>query len=489
MGFPDTAAAFTQFLLNWLNTVAHEVSESFPDEGQIYFKDGKPILRQLPRQVSPDGAKQLRAALADRMPPINLLDILAYTEHLVNFTRHFGPLSGSDPGLADPLSTYLMTTFAYASNMGPNQTARHSHGQISASAMSRANIRHFTADKLDAAQRDIINFYIRFDLIRYWGSGKTSASDGTLINLYQNNLLSAYHLRYGDYGGIAYHHVSDTYIALFTHFISVGVWEAVYIIDGLLQNTSEIQPEMLHADTQGQSLPVFAFAHLLGIQLLPRIRNWKDLTLFRPRRDSHYEHIDELFTDVADAALIESHWQLMMQVILSIEAGVILPSTLLRRLGNYSRQNSLYRAFREVGRIVRTVFLLRLISDQAMRLQIRSVTNISESYHEFASWVSFGGQVLPTNDPLEQEKRTKYNQLLASCIILKNVIDMSALLPDLARMGYVVTPETIRTLSPYMTEHIRRFGDYVLNFDQLPDDPVSFNLHFDPPQQDDETPI
>ena len=65
-------------------------------------------------------------------------------------------------------------------------------------------------------------------------------------------------------------------------FIPCGVWEAVYILDGLLKNKSEIQPDTLHADTQGQSAPVFGLAHLLGIELMPRIRNWKDLAFFRP---------------------------------------------------------------------------------------------------------------------------------------------------------------------------------------------------------------
>jgi TnpA family transposase len=42
---------------------------------------------------------------------------------------------------------------------------------------------------------------------------------------------------------------------------------------------ADIQPDTLHADTQGQSTPVFGLAHLLGIKLMPRIRNWKDLTV------------------------------------------------------------------------------------------------------------------------------------------------------------------------------------------------------------------
>ena len=34
----------------------------------------------------------------------------------------------------------------------------------------------------------------------------------------------------------------------------------------------------------------FGLAHLLGIDLMPRIRNWKDLTLFRPLRQSRNKH-------------------------------------------------------------------------------------------------------------------------------------------------------------------------------------------------------
>lgn len=87
-------------------------------------------------------------------------------------------------------------------------------------------------------------------------------------------MVAEHHVRYGKKGGVAYRHVADNYIALFSTFIQCGVWEAIHIIDGLLKNASEIQPNIVHADTQGQSLPVFAFAYLLGIQLMPKIRNW-----------------------------------------------------------------------------------------------------------------------------------------------------------------------------------------------------------------------
>ena len=95
--------------------------------------------------------------------------------------------------------------------------------------------------------------YARFSLPRHWGSGRAAIADGTHVKLRENNLLGSRHIRYGGYGGIAYHHIADSYIALFTSFIPCGVWEAVHILDGLLKNRSAIQPDTLHADTQGQS--------------------------------------------------------------------------------------------------------------------------------------------------------------------------------------------------------------------------------------------
>ncbi len=104
----------------------------------------------------------------------------------------------------------------------------------------------------------------------------------------------------------------------------------MYILDGLLKNTSDIQPDTLHADTQGQSVPVFAFSYFLGIKLMPRIRNWQDYSFFRPTEDVVYNYIDPLFKEVANWKLIETHWLDMIRVILSIKAGKIMPSTLLR---------------------------------------------------------------------------------------------------------------------------------------------------------------
>jgi TnpA family transposase len=92
---------------------------------------------------------------------------------------------------------------------------------------------------------------------------------------------------------------------------------------------------------------------LCGFELLPRVRNWKDMDFFRPSKTVVYSHIDALFGDpgrnVINWKLIETHWSDLMRVVLSIRAGKLSSVALLRRLRHDSRKNKLYRAFRERG--------------------------------------------------------------------------------------------------------------------------------------------
>jgi len=59
--------------------------------------------------------------------------------------------------------------------------------------------------------------------------------------------------------------------------------------------------------------------------------------------------------------LITTHYDDMLRVAVSIKSGKLLASTILRKLGTYSRKNRLYLAFRELGRVVRTEFLLTAV--------------------------------------------------------------------------------------------------------------------------------
>jgi hypothetical protein len=226
-------------------------------------------------------------------------------------------------------------------------------------------------------------------------------------------------------------------------------------------------------------------SHLLGIRLMPRIRNWKDLRFFRPSKDTRYRHIDTLFSDTVDWQLIEIHWQDLLQVALSIKAGTISSAQLLRRLGSYSRRNRLYQAFRELGRLVRTVFLLEYLSNAQLREHITAIANKVEAYNGFAKWLNFGGEgVIDTLDPVEQEKHLKYNHLVANAAAIQNVIDLTRALRALHADGYIIPRDDLAQLSPYQTRRLKRFGDYTLSLNP----PEPFDAELLMPFQLDEQP-
>lgn len=464
---PVNPSEFVAQLKQWLSTRATQTDQSFPSNGKLSFNKDRFVVHRY-RRNKPADLAQLEALLKERLQPTHVLDVLTDTELWLHWTRFFKPISGHESRLEQPIVRYLLTTFCYGCNVGPSQTAR-SFDSIDRRQFSWVHRRHVSQDGLQSAITHIINAYNHFDLPKFWGTGKHASVDGTKWEMYEQNLLAEYHIRYGGYGGIGYYHISDTYIALFSHFIPCGVWEAVYILDGLLNNESEIQPDTIHGDTQAQSATVFGLAHLLGITLMPRMRNWQDLTFLRPTKKAKYKHIDALFSDTANWALIEEHLPNMLRVAMSIKSGKFKASTILRKLGTNSRKNDLFRAFHELGMVLRTGFLLEFINDEDLRKTIQGATNKSESFNRFAKWLAFGGEgVIATNDRDEQRKFIKYNHLVANCLIFYNVFQMSRVLNQLAQEGYSFSKEAIAALSPYLTEHIIRLGQYSLDLERQP---------------------
>jgi Tn3 transposase DDE domain len=96
---------------------------------------------------------------------------------------------------------------------------------------------------------------------------------------------------------------------------------------------------------------------------------------------------------------------------------------------------------REVGRVIRTIFLMDWVSNLPLRRSVTETTNKIESYDGFAKWISFGGEgVIAENDPDEQQKRLRYNDLVAGAVILQNTVDITRILTQLEREGWTIRP-------------------------------------------------
>jgi TnpA family transposase len=476
-GVPAAPGAFVTTLKARLAATASATDRGFPENEHVEIVGGEPVVRRLRGREAADGAAFLERLLKARLVPAGVLEALADTEHWLGWTRHFGPISGFEAKLERPRERYLATAFCYGCGLGPSQAARSLKG-LDRRHVAFVNQRHVTEADLDEAITGVIDAYARVGLHRHWGSGESASADGMKWDVHPESLKSSYHLRYGGYGGIGYYLVSDTYIALFSRFLACGAYEGHAILDFVAENRSFLQPSTVHSDTHGQSAAIFGLAHLLGIELMPRIRTWQDLPLFRPDAGARYKHIDGLFAAAIDWEMIEAHLPDMLRVVLSIRAGRLLPSAILRRLATYSRKNRLYFAFRELGRAVRTDFLLRYVSSVELRRVIQAATNKSEHFNRYAQWVAFGSSGLATAaERDEQRKMVKYNHLVANLLIFHTAVSMTRALEEIAADGHgaAISPEALAGTSPYLNEHLNRFGSYELDLSKPPA-PLPFEL-------------
>lgn len=463
-GWADGADGLVRAVKKALDLKARflDIAVGSGDKGYLQRgKHGRPVVTRLPAVVTPETAIDLESQMMAHMPERAVLEAIANTEHWAQWGRHFGLPSRLGPQIKDSSQRYVLTAFAYGCGLGPTEAARHLGGTVSADQLAFADRRHIDIADLRAASADLINLYARFELPQQWGTGEYAAADGTHFETYEDNLLAEHHIRYGKTGGIAYRHVADNYIALFSRFIACGTYEATYILDALLQNLSEVKPARLHADTHGQSAAVFGLAYLLGIELMPRIRRWQKLKLYRSDNADRYSRINDLFAGTVNWTLIHANYPQFMQLALAIQSGTLAPSAVLEKVNSYSTKNQFALALKELGNAVRTTYLLEWIMDDSLRRTVHKGTTKIERHHKFSKHLAFGaGGHLRSNDPADQEKAIVYNELVANAVALQNVVDQTQAIHTLKAKGVSIRPADLAFLSPYATSKLKRFGEY-----------------------------
>lgn len=478
-GFAGDARSFVQDLKDKLERGVILLERSVRVHQTVLLgPDGSPVTPRPSGIAPPQSARDLAEAIQERMPSRTVLEALHNVERWSQFTRNFGPPGRLSSQIEDHQSRSILATFAIGSGLGPTQAARHFDEPVSAHLLSFIHRRHMGSASLRAACADILNVYATFELPTVWGSPDKVAADGTMIPTYDDNIQATHHIRYGRTGGVAYRHVGTNYIAYFTHFIAAGAYEGVYLFDGLQKNDSVLKATGIYSDTHGQSAAVFGLAYLFGVELLPRIRKWRSLKLYRSDMHVRLPATEHLYGGTIDWALIESHWKDYLRVALAVQTGRVSASWVLTRLNSYSRRNRLYRAFQELGHVFRTLYLLRWIEDNDLRRSVTHEANKGEHYHDFAAHLHFGSEgVLRTNSRADQEKAVIANQLLANAVILQTVADQTTVIQQLKREGYPFDVNDAKHLSPFLTRHLLRFGKFPVRCET---EPLPDNRQLDP---------
>lgn len=463
---PTQPKQFVAQLRKELWDLCVEVDKTFPTLEEAWFDNGVLKLKQVRSPKKKKTNDALDAQLKKHLDRVSIIDVISDTVNWLDLDQHFQPLSGNKRRIPDAKERLVSSLFCYGCNLGPSQTAECLKG-LNRHKISWLNLRHANEKQLNKAIEKVINTYQKMEIAKYWGEGQSLSADGTHRKTYEDNLLSQFHFRYRKKGLISYFLTADNYICLFSHFIPCGIHESNYILDGLSENEIDIDPKNIHGDTHAQTLSTFGLSHLLGFNLMPRIRKIKKLRFYKPSDDIPLEHIGKLFKETINWKLIEDHLPEMFRTAISIKKGIITPSAILRRAGGKSRKNRRYYAFQELGKVIRTIFLLRYISDYALRQYIQRETNKSEQFNNFAQWVAFHNDGMIAEDlKHEQSKIIKYQHLVANLVILYNAEKMTRALKKIHGSGFEVNEKNMCHLSPFWTSHINRLGEYMLNLNR-----------------------
>ena len=220
----------------------------------------------------------LQKTISASLPLIRVEQLLMEVDQATGFTRSFVPLQDHRSRPRQYYKALLAAIISQATNLGVVSMSASVPGVTL--DMLRHVLQHYVREEtLKAANASIVNAHHKLSLSAIHGDGLLSSSDAQRFKIRADSLLASHYPRYFGYYEKAislYTHVSDQYAVFGRRAISCGPREALYVLDGLLDNNTILRLRNHTTDTDGYTEIVFALCYLLGYYFMPRIKNLKD---------------------------------------------------------------------------------------------------------------------------------------------------------------------------------------------------------------------
>ena len=144
---------------------------------------------------------------------------------------------------------------------------------------------------------------------------------------------------------------------------------------------------------------------------------------------------------------------------------------MFKRLNSYSKQHPLWQALKELGKVIKTRFILRYLDDVAFRQAIEKQLNKGESANKFSRAVAFGNnQEFLYGEKVEQEIAEGCRRLIKNAIICWNYVFLSQQIAeecDPQRRQSLI--DAVRTGSVASWQHLNLHGEYDFSDDNMQD--------------------
>jgi TnpA family transposase len=418
-------------------------------------------LSPLDLQPEPRNLADLKLEVGNRWPMTSLLDILKETALRTHFPDLLTSVSSRERLPRDVLHRrLLLCLYGLGTNTGFKRLPSADPG-TTYSDLHYVRSRYIHKEQLHNVIAHVANAIFAIRRAEIWGEGTTAcASDSKKFGAWDQNLLTEWHIRYRGPGVMIYWHVERKSTCIYSQLKSCSSSEVAAMIEGLLRHCTSADIQKNYVDTHGQSEVAFAFCHLLGFRLLPRLKGIASQKLYRPEagNPSDYENLQPILTRVINWDIIRNQYDEMIKYATALRLGTAETEAILQRFTRNNLQHPTYQALSELCRAIKTIFLCQYLELEELRREIHEGLNVIENWNSANTFIYYGkGGEFASNRLDDQEISMLSLYLLQISMVYINTHMVQDVLKDddwLKRL----TTEDYRGLTPLFYGHVDPYG-------------------------------
>ncbi len=424
----------------------------------------------LDKTDDPVSLVNLRAAVDVRLPRLDLPELILEMHARTGFASAFTHASEGNARAEDIATTICGVLVAEATNTGFEPLVRPEIPSLRRSRLSWVKQNFMRAETLTAANALLVAAHNRIPLASAWGGGEVASADGLRFTVPVRTIHAGPNPHYyGRKRGVTWYNLlSNRYSGLNSVTVPGTLRDSLYLLAVVLEQETELQPSEIMTDTAGYTDTIFGVFHLLGLQFSPRIADIGGARFWRVDGKADYGVLDDLASNKINTRLIAEHWDDLLRLAGSLKLGVVRAAGLTRVLQTNDRPTRLARALQELGRLIKSLYMLRFIDDENYRRRILVQLNRGEGRHQLARTIFHGKRgELRQRYREGQEDQLGALGLVVNLAVLWNTIYTDAALDQLRAEGYDVRDEDVARVSPLGFRHINMLGRYAFTIPDM----------------------
>jgi len=450
-----------------LDQTYRAVMSRLPNNSAVRFEmvDGKTelILSPLDKLEEPTSLVALRKAVAERLPRVDLPEILLEIAARTEFTEAFTHISEQATRASDLLISLCAVLLAEACNTGIEPLVRNDAPALKHDRLSWVNQNYVRDETIRTANTKLVAAQNLIPFAQLLGGGDVASADGIRFVVPVRTVHAGFNSKYwGQERGVTWYNlISNQFSGLNAITVPGTIRDSLFILAVVLEQQTELQPTQIMTDTGAYSDVIFGLFRLLGFRFCPRIADIGGTRFWRIDSDADYGELNDISRHKIDPNVIAENWEDMLRLAGSLMLGLVPATGIMRTLQVGDRPTRLAKAITAFGRIEKTLHALTYIDDEEKRRATLTQLNRGEGRHSLARAVFHGKRgELRQQDREGQEDQLGALGLVLNIIVLWNTIYIDAALNQLRGECFTVLDEDVARLSPLIYEHINMLGRY-----------------------------